>query len=322
MSVLDHLLRAPPSYEPAGDIDAWLVRLATCPFERPIDRALWAGFEADRLGYAFAGAYQAALSLLFAWAADASSAPAYAWPAASTRLSFAATESGGAHPRAIETTLTEEPGGALVLDGTKTFATMASAADELLVVASRGAGPDERKRLCVIRVRANATGLVIEARPPTAFAPEIPHAKVILTSVAVREEDVLPGDGYSTYLKPFRTIEDTHVLAASLGHVLGAARVHAFDSAVTEGALALVLALLDLTDRPPLDPACHVALAGLFATARRLIAEHDKEWDKADASTRDRFRRDLALLVVAETARQARTAAAWKALSSVPDRRR
>ena len=54
--------------------------------------------------------------------------------------------------------------------------------------------------------------MTIEDRPPTPFAPEIPHARITLANVTVRDEDVLPGDGYARYLKPFRTIEDTFVL--------------------------------------------------------------------------------------------------------------
>jgi hypothetical protein len=314
MDVLDHLLRAPPSREPVGELGMWFDRLAACPFEKPIERALWAGFEADRLGYAFVGGYQAALARLLAWAAEALGTATHAWPPVG-RLSLAATETGGGHPRAIETKLLDE-NGALSLRGEKTFATLASAAEQMLVVASRGADADGKNRLAVVRVRTNAPGVTIEDRAPTPFAPEIPHAKVKLADVVVSEQDVLPGDGYAIYLKPFRTIEDTHVLGATLGHVIATARRYGFDGAVAEGATALVTGLHVVTERSPNDPAAHVALAGLFVAARRLISEHDTEWNKTDTNTRDRWKRDLGLLIVAENARQQRTAAAWKTLSA------
>ena len=38
------------------------------------------------------------------------------------------------------------------------------------------------------------------------------------------EADLLPGDGYDIYLKPFRTIEDIHVHAALIGYLVGVAR--------------------------------------------------------------------------------------------------
>lgn len=320
VDVLEHLVSAPATRAAEPDLNAWLARLDGCPFASPIDRALWAGFAADRLGYAFVGGYRAALVRVLTWAADALASEAggtYAWPPIEARLSLAATEARGAHPRAIETTLRDERGG-LVLRGVKTFATLATVADELLVLASRGIDPRGAPHLVLVRVRANARGVHVEARAPTPFAPEIPHARVTFADVAVANGDVLPGDGYAVYLKPFRTIEDAHVLASVLGHVLGAARAHGFAPAMAEGTLALASALREVATRSPADPVAHVALAGLFTAARRLIAEHDPEWDKADPTTRDRWRRDLGLLVVAETARHQRTRAAWARLGAAP----
>jgi len=302
------------------NLEAWFARLNECPFEDPIDRALWSGFEADRLGYAFIGGYHAALSRLFMRESEklgTSAERRYNWPTREARLSLAATESGGAHPRAIETRLVEEAG-ALVVRGEKTFATLASVADEILVVASRGEGLDGKNLLSIVRVRRGSPGVSIEDRPATPFAPEIPHARVTLTDVAVSSEDVLPGDGYTTYLKPFRTIEDTHVLAATLGYVIAAARAHAFKPEVAEGALALVVALRALTALLPSDPIRHLALAGLFACTSRLIADHASEWVKAPAEIAERWQRDQPLLLVASQAREQRTATAWKALSSPP----
>ena len=196
------------------------------------------------------------------------------------------------------------------------FATLASVADDLLIVASRGASTDGKNQLCLVRLAARAPGVTIEDRAPTPFAPEIPHARIILEGVVVRDDCVLPGDGYSRYLKPFRTIEDTHVLAASLGHVIRTARLSAFDPAVAARAYACAIAVRHLAERGPEDPTVHIALAGLFEELRRLVAEYDSEWNRADADTRDRWRRDLGLFMVAETVRQARTKAAWTALGA------
>src|SRR5262245_25603109 len=99
---------------------------------------------------------------------------------------------------------------------------MASAAQSLLVVASTG-NVDGKNRLRVVRVPANAAGVRIE--PAVApFVPEIAHARVTLDGVRVSAGDLLPGDGYDDYLKPFRTIEDLHVHGALLGYLIGVAR--------------------------------------------------------------------------------------------------
>ena len=286
MDVLEHLFTH-PRHEAIGDISAWLDHLDACPFDDSIDRALWAGFEADRLGYAFAGGYQAALARLFG----------------TRRASFAATEAGGGHPRAITTTLAA---GRLV--GEKTFATLASVAETLLVVAKVSEdGP--RNKLVVVRLPARAEGVVVRDRLPTPFTPEIPHARVTV-DVAVAADDVLEGDGYDRWLKPFRTVEDTHVLAAVLGHLLRTARTNRFAPAFTEDALAIVLAL-----HPSTTSQHHLALAGLFRALERLLGEHEPEWSKTDEATRTRWQRDLPLLAVAASVRQKRTEAAWRALS-------
>jgi hypothetical protein len=311
---LAYLLRTAPSRGSIASLSAWFERLGACPYERPLDRALWAGFEADRLGFAFVGGYRAALDALISFAAGATGA-ATPLPALALRLSLAATESGGAHPRAIALSLTSH-GDRLLLDGEKTFATLASIADELLVVASEGSSQNGKNSLRVVRVRTDAPGLTITDRAPTPFAPEIPHARLHFAGVAVAAADLLPGDGYSIYLKPFRTIEDVHVLAATLGYLLKVARAYEFRRSVVEDAFALAVGLRSAHLAGPLAPETHIALAGLFHQARQLISEHDGEWEKTDFDTRDRWRRDLGLLAVAEGARGQRTEAAWKALAS------
>ena len=51
------------------------------------------------------------------------------------------------------------------------------------------------------------------------FVPEISHGTVAFSDVPVDSGSILPGDGYSEYIKPFRTIEDLHVFAAILGFI-------------------------------------------------------------------------------------------------------
>jgi hypothetical protein len=48
--------------------------------------------------------------------------------------------------------------------------------------------------------------------------PEVTHGVVDFTNASISPENVLPGDGYASYMKVFRTIEDIHVNAAILGH--------------------------------------------------------------------------------------------------------
>ncbi len=320
MNILGYQISTPVSRGPYADLDAWTAVLETCPFTAQVERALWSGFHADRLGYAFVGGYRAALSRLFEHAARMEGgAPGRAFPERPLppRLSLCATEAGGVHPRSIATRL-DKQGGALVLNGEKTFATLATAADELLVVASRGIQADGRNRLRLVRVSPKASGVEITAKSTLPFAPEVPHALVRFVDVLVENEDVLPGDGYDQYLKPFRTIEDTHVLAATVGYLLGAARAHGFDRGIVVELVSLGLALVDVGARDPAAPLTHLVLAGLFGTMRRLTASLGPEWDRAPEDERTRWQRDLPLLLVAEAARAQRTDSAWQALSPAP----
>jgi alkylation response protein AidB-like acyl-CoA dehydrogenase len=287
---------------PVPSFEAWLARVKDAPYETTIDRALWAGFEADRLGYAFVGGYFSALERLL----GEPSAPE--GKRSKVRRCLAATESGGAHPKAIQTKL--EDG---ALNGEKTFATLATHADELLVVASIGIAADGRNQLVLVKVPANAKGVTIAPRSPTPFAPEIPHSRVKLENVETWM--ALAGDAYTNYLKPFRTIEDTHVLGATLGYLVAVARRSGWNHAFVEGALAGIVALRAVAAASPLDPMHHLALSGIFTALRRLIAEHEAEWGKADAAERERWQRDVGLLLVAEQARTKRTEAAWGTLA-------
>src|SRR5262249_12872943 len=196
MKVLEHALSSPLDRGPYEDLATWLTHFRACPFAEPIDRAIWGGFHADRLGYAFTAGYSAALSRLFAYEGLAC---------------LAATEVRGTHPRAIATQLEDS-----TVRGEKTFVTLGTIATEMFVVASRGFAPDGKNRLSIVRVHAKSPGVNVTPREPLAFAPEVPHAIVTFENAAA---DVLPGDGYTQYLKPFRTIEDIHVLAATLGYL-------------------------------------------------------------------------------------------------------
>jgi alkylation response protein AidB-like acyl-CoA dehydrogenase len=308
--LLSRLLREPPAPIPAADVRAWwdAVRAAgTVPGE-PIDQAVADGGRADRVGFAFAAGYQAALRALLR--------PAGHRLADGAVASFCATETGGNHPRAIQSRLTPGPGGAR-LSGAKRWSTMAPVADVLLVVASEGADDAGRNRLRLVRVEARAPGVRIAAMPPTPFVPEVPHGEIALTGVAVGESAVLPGDGYARYVKPFRTVEDLHIHGALLGYLLAVGRRHAFPREALERLAAAVVAVHGLAALDPAAPEVHVALAGLLAQDARLVDDLGEAWAGVEAPERERWQRDRALLgAVAGQVRERRRQRAWEILTA------
>ena len=265
-----------------------------------IDRALVGGACADRLGFAFASGYAEALRALV--------------PGSDDRMhALCATEEGGNRPRAIQTTLTPSGPGTYTVTGRKTWVTAATEAATLLVVVSTGVDTAGRNQLRVIRIPADAAG--IHMRPATApFVPEIPHAVLELDRVAVAHADLLPGDGYDRYLKPFRTIEDLHVHAALAGYLIGVARRRGFDHDLIEALAALAVATRALAAADVAAPTTHVALAGLLALVARIIPDVERPWSASPDEEWQRWQRDRALLQVAGTARAARRERAWSEL--------
>ncbi len=273
------------------------------------------GFEADRIGFAFAAGYQAALRALL---------PTLK---AGAIACLCATEATGAHPRAIATTLRDG-----VLSGEKRWSTMAPMADVLLVVAKTGddeaAGRPQLRLVAVSRADAGER-LHVVTMPETPFIPEIPHAELRFDDVPIAPENVLPGDGYSSYVKPFRTVEDLHVHAALLGHLVALARRREWPRTLLEALVQTLVSVCALAAEDARDPSIHVAVGGTLAATTRVLAECDSlfatpvtnlanlanEAKESDDQERTRFLRDRPLLGIAGRARAERLDAAWRALA-------
>jgi hypothetical protein len=265
-----------------------------------VEQAALGGRGADGLGWAFGCGYQAALRRVPGCQAEGH------------LLSLAATEEGGGHPRAIRAALTPRPDGGWELSGEKAWVTLGTDADVLLVVATTGQDERGRNRLRVARVPAGRTGVTLAPGAPLPFAPEIAHARLTLRGVQVAADELLEGDGYDDVLKPFRTIEDTHVVAAALGWAIGVGQPSGWERGWSERAVATIVALRGIGQAPPSAPGTHVALAGAMEQARALLT--DADWSRAPDATRVRWERDRPLLDVAQRVRAARLEAAWRAL--------
>ncbi|MEW6431084.1 MAG: acyl-CoA dehydrogenase family protein [Myxococcota bacterium] len=294
-ALLTHLLTRP---DPQSTFDSFwaATRSLRASFTNPTERAVALGYHADRLGFAFLGGYASAMTRL-----DPTLGP-------DDLGALCATEDGGAHPKSIQTSLSSGR-----LRGTKRFVSGGRFATRLLVVASEGASDDGRNRLRVVRVDPKAPGVTLQPMPDLPFVPEIPHASVELRDVAVRAEDLLPGDGYSDALKAFRTLEDLHVHAALLGYLASVARRHDWPPQAQEQIFAAIAAAVALGSADPSQPGTHLALAGLLDSTGQILFDADALWSAGDERTR--FVRDLPLLKVASKAREARRTKAWAALA-------
>lgn len=291
------LLKSGAAVAPCPDVAAWWpgFRATTQTWRNPMDRAIVAGFLADRVGWAFASGYQAALHALF--------------PAPEDRIcALCITEEEGNTPKAIRTSLADHR-----LNGSKKWTTLGPDG-ALFFVAARDRAANTDRSIRIARVDSGLPGITIEPMPPTKFVPEVPHARLKFENVAVAEDDLLAGDGYELYVRPFRTVEDLHVHAAVLAYLVREARRLKWPETWIERSLALLFSLQNLSVKDPSTPETHVAVAGALAMGSELVKESESHWRETSDPAAGRWRRDRDLLSVAGGIREQRTKRAWERL--------
>lgn len=229
----------------------------------PFELAVLGGRLAATPGLAFLAGYQGALRLL--------------WPSAPQSLgALCVTESRSTRPADMQTRLS-----GLSLSGRKDFVTAADAADWLLV-AAREEAEGQPPRLALVVVRNGDPGVRIERLPSLPLMPDIPHARLHLDGAHCER---LAGDGWDAYVKPFRSIEDLHVLAAIGGWLLGIGRDSGWPEALQLRLLGLLGSAAEVSRLCATSPVMHLMLAGLFAQFDGLrpeleaaLAEGPQEW--------------------------------------------
>ena len=288
--------------KPCESVADWWPRHRAIAAEHPgtIQQAIVGGFVADRVGWAFASGYQAALHALFP-------------DAPGDRLcALCVTEADGNSPKAIKSSLAMS-GGAWRLNGAKRWTTLGPEGSLFFVAARDEAASSGRAAIKLAKVSSESPGLKIQTMPATRFVPEVPHAQLKFEDVEV--DALLPGDGYDLYVKPFRTVEDIHVQAAILSYLMREAQRLAWPEHWIERLSALLAALATLSNMPASHAETHIGLAGALRISAGLIEEAEAFWLKSAAEPAAlRWRRDKELLQVAGKARELRTQRAWENL--------
>jgi len=148
--------------------------------------------------------------------------------------------------------------------------------------------------------------------PPTDFVPEIAHGRLYFSDVRVGPEDILEGDGYAEFVRPFRTLEDIFVTASVLTYMTGIAVRFAWPQELVADLLHLLVGLRTLGLSDPRSPVVHVALEGLLASRQRQMERAELHWELVEIEERMRWQRDRPLTAVAERVRARRTESAWE----------
>jgi hypothetical protein len=277
----------------AASLDEWYAALlARLDNPAPFELALLGGRWAATPGLAFLAGYQGALRVL--------------WPSAPWSLgALCVTENKSTRPADLHTRLS-----GLTLSGRKDFVTAAEAADWLLV-AAREEEQGQAVQLALGVVRNGDPGVRIESLPALPLMPDIGHARLHLDGAHCER---LAGNGWAAYVKPFRSMEDLHVLTAVGAWLYGVGHDSAWPQALRLRLLGLLAGCAEVARQGPISPTAHLLLAGLFAEFSALGAELDTALASGPAEWAALWQRDKGLLAIASAARDKRL---QKALAAV-----
>ncbi|WP_044873641.1 acyl-CoA dehydrogenase family protein [Pseudomonas sp. LFM046] len=243
----------------------------------PFELAVLGGKLSPTPGLAFLAGYQGALRLL--------------WPSAPLSLgALCVTENRSVRPADMQTRLT-----GLSLSGRKDFVTAGNAADWLLV-AAREEPEGQSPRLALTVVRNGDPGVRVENLKPLPLMPDVPHARLHLEGAHCER---LAGDGWDAYVKPFRSIEDLHVLAALGAWLYGVGRDCAWPQALQLRLLGLLTGAAEVSRQCATAPAMHLLLAALFAEFKALKPELDAAFAAGPAQWAGLWQRDQGVLEIA-----------------------
>jgi acyl-CoA dehydrogenase len=205
-----------------------------------------------------------------------------------------------------------EEGEGYRIDGHKKFISMADYADILFVAVNAGAGSDGRKRIRIAVIDPGLEGVRIERMPELPFIPEVGHAEVFLKNVMISADALLPGDGYTAYIKPFRSVEDIQIFAAVTGYLYRITSEYRWDLTFREELLEVISSLKVMSMEDALSESLHIALAGLITRFGRFLEAAESQWSQVDEGIRALWERDRKLLDVAGTLRKKRLSRAWE----------
>ncbi|QXH47905.1 acyl-CoA dehydrogenase family protein [Pseudomonas xanthosomatis] len=257
----------------------------------PFELAVLGGRAMATPGLAFLLGYQAALRVL--------------WPSAPAGLgALCATERRSVRPADMHTRID-----GLRLTGEKDFVTAGLEA-EWLLVAARCEGQGESPRLQLAVVYPGEPGVTLQALPTLPLMPEVGHGRLQLQGAAC---ELLAGDGWDAYVKPFRSLEDLYVLAALVAWLYGVGQECAWPQALRLRLLSLLAGCAEGSRQCADSVGCHLLLGGLFAQFEGLRGELDKALAAGPEQWAQLWQRDQGVLVLAQAARDKRLAKAWGA---------
>jgi hypothetical protein len=179
------------------------------------------------------------------------------------------------------------------------------------VAASEGVTHDDKNKIRMMKVDSNAPGVSITPMKIN-LVPEISHCELAFTNVTVSKSDLLSGDGYEDYIKPFRTVEDLHISAAMLGYLFRNACRYVWDREIRQRILGCIFTIRNLTLSPPGAPSVHIVTGDALRQVKELIKVTEPLWEKVSEEKKEAWNRDKVLMNIAHKARNRRLQTAWE----------
>jgi hypothetical protein len=137
--------------------------------------------------------------------------------------------------------------------------------------------------------------------------PDISHGRLFLDNALC---ELLAGDGWDAYIKPFRTLEDIYVLSAMNAWLYGVGQDCDWPQSLQLRLLALLAGCAEVSRQSPGSNVGHVLLGGLFAQFDSLKSELNDAFNDGPPEWAQLWERDRAVLDLATGARAKRLAKA------------
>lgn len=270
--------------------------------EDPFQRLMRVATHADRRSAASIAGHQAAIRRLFP------NTPADAICA------FCISEERGPHPKYINTTLTDA-GDGLRLKGIKRWGSVAPDADLLYVAASVGR-TDDHNDLRMVAVPTDRAGISLDLEPYVDYGTEMRIADITFDEVVIHADEVLPGDAYLSYIKPFRLIEDVYNTAGTQIGLFRLGTDHGWSDDRLETLASLVCQAAAISSTDMAGPEAILLLTAYLRSSSGFWSDTWRSWPDPPASVVERWSPDRGLLDVAARARETRRQSAWTELRS------
>lgn len=302
--LLDTLLRRPVVVtcdSLAQWLPVWRAAIGENEQHGPYAAAIDAASRADRMAWAFFSGNQGAVQSAFPVEVRDRDVVA----------AFCANET-GRKLTAIATSLRESNDGVL-LDGSKSWAL--AEAVHLYVLARAASGPASGPgSLRVVRVLRTAPGVELAGARSQSVVPELHHCEVRFAAVPIRARDLIAGDGYADYAKPFRLREDVFVTGCTLAFLLAHGHTMDWPTRWRQRCIAAIVSLGKCAELNPSDPPSQLLAAGALSLAGDVIDQTGALWEQQASAESARWLRDRPILGLGKDARRQRAVSAWERL--------